>query len=65
MRKAVEHSARDNCKACYLMCVNDFNLMFSMNPSVLYNYFKITLDENLKGKSFDSQKYKELTSHTV
>lgn len=47
IRKAVEHSAEHNCKACYLMCVNDFNLMFSLNPSVLYNYFKITLDENL------------------
>lgn len=57
MRKAVRHSLDHGCKACYLMCVNDLNLMFSLTPSVLRNYFKITVDEGLKSKKFDPAEF--------
>lgn len=57
IKRAVEHSARHNCKACYLMCVNDFNLMFGLDHSVLYNYLRITLEENLKKDDFDPAKF--------
>lgn len=45
MKKAIEQSANHNCKACYLMCVNDFNLMFNLSLPVLWNNLKITFDE--------------------
>jgi sulfatase maturation enzyme AslB (radical SAM superfamily) len=54
IKKAVEHSAQHSCKACYLMCVNDLNLMFSLHPSVLYNNFRITLDETFRPHRFDT-----------
>lgn len=57
IKSAVEHSIKHNCKACYLMCVNDFNLMFSLNPLVLYNYFSITLDEGLKRHEFNPKDF--------
>jgi MoaA/NifB/PqqE/SkfB family radical SAM enzyme len=57
IKKAVENSAKHNCKACYLMCVNDLNLMFSLNPSVLNNYLRITIDETLRRKSFNSLEF--------
>jgi len=57
MQKAVQHSLNHGCKACYLMCVNDLNLMFSLNPSVLHNYFRITVDEGLSRKKFDAEEF--------
>lgn len=48
IKKAVAHSSRHNCQACYLMCVNDFNLFFSLDPSVILNNLNITVDEVLR-----------------
>ena len=43
--KAYAHCGTHDCKACYLMCVNDFNLLFALNPGVIWNNFMITLRE--------------------
>jgi hypothetical protein len=44
-KKAYAHCATHTCKACYLMCVNDFNLLFALNPGVIWNNFTITMRE--------------------
>jgi len=46
-KKAYAHCGTHNCKACYLMCVNDFNLLFTFNPGVIWNNFMITIQELL------------------
>lgn len=51
-KKAYKHCATTNrCKACYLMCVNDFNLLFELNPGVIWNNSIITLKELLYYKN--------------
>jgi MoaA/NifB/PqqE/SkfB family radical SAM enzyme len=46
-QKAYERCQSHDCRACYLMCVNDFNLLFSLNPGVILNNTLITLKESL------------------
>jgi MoaA/NifB/PqqE/SkfB family radical SAM enzyme len=48
-KKAYAHCGTHQCKACYLMCVNDFNLLFALNPGVIWNNFMITVDELFHG----------------
>jgi MoaA/NifB/PqqE/SkfB family radical SAM enzyme len=45
--EAYLHCKTHECKACYLMCVNDFNLLFAMNPGVIMNNIIITMKELL------------------
>ncbi|MFC1701112.1 radical SAM protein [Patescibacteria group bacterium] len=45
--KAFTHCQSHTCKACYLMCVNDFNLLFAMNSGVIMNNILITLKESI------------------
>jgi MoaA/NifB/PqqE/SkfB family radical SAM enzyme len=49
--KAYAHAGTHNCKACYLMCVNDFNLLFALNPGVIWNNAMITVREMFFKKS--------------
>jgi len=44
-RAAYARCQEHTCKACYLMCVNDFNLLFHLNPGVIWNNVAITLQE--------------------
>ncbi len=46
-KKAWENLANNNCKACYNVCCNDLNLIFSFNPQAIWNAFKIVMDRVL------------------
>lgn len=37
------HISRHNCKACYLVQQNEFNLLYQFDPTVILNYLKIAL----------------------
>ena len=43
--EAYGNAHRHDCKACYLMCVNDLNLMFNLDPHALWNNIRISLSE--------------------
>jgi MoaA/NifB/PqqE/SkfB family radical SAM enzyme len=44
-KKAWERLGEHKCKACYLLCVNDFNLLFNFDLSAIRNNIKISLRE--------------------
>lgn len=37
------HLSRHNCKACYLVQQNEFNLLYQLNPTVILNYLRMAL----------------------
>jgi MoaA/NifB/PqqE/SkfB family radical SAM enzyme len=38
--KALEHASRHPCRTCHIPCMNDFNLLYSLSPSVILNILK-------------------------
>jgi len=40
LKKAFEHLKGHECRTCHIPCQNEFNFMFSLNPSVLMNILK-------------------------
>lgn len=44
-KAAYEKAQKHNCQACYLMCVNDLNLMFNLDFQALWNNVRISLSE--------------------
>jgi MoaA/NifB/PqqE/SkfB family radical SAM enzyme len=37
---ALEHAGRHPCKTCHIPCMNDFNLLYSLNPGVILNILR-------------------------
>jgi MoaA/NifB/PqqE/SkfB family radical SAM enzyme len=40
MKRALEHAAAHPCKTCHIPCLNDFNLLYSLDPSVILNILR-------------------------
>ncbi len=40
VKRALEHAAGHPCKTCHIPCLNDFNLLYSLNPGVILNILK-------------------------
>ena len=46
-RKAFDNLDKNTCKACYMPCYNELNLLFGLNPSVVLNHIKNSLKVSL------------------
>jgi len=40
MAKAFENASDHNCKTCHIPCQNEFNLMYSLDPSTIFNIIR-------------------------
>lgn len=40
VKAAFEHAGQHPCKTCHIPCVNDFNLLYSLDPRVILNIWK-------------------------
>ena len=40
MAKAFENASGHNCKTCHIPCQNEFNLMYSLDPSTIFNIIR-------------------------
>ena len=40
VKRALENTATHQCKTCHIPCLNDFNLLYSLNPGVILNILR-------------------------